>query len=77
MSSSPSVTEDNVCAGNVSSLRSSVICLLANVVVSVCLERQCTAPEMSVRCGATSTVTLKSNSGKAVFVTVAVSMGCW
>ena len=65
------------CAGNVSLLRSSVISLLENVVVSVCLERQWTAPEMSVFCGAASTVTLKSNSGKAVFVTVAVSMGCW
>ena len=54
-----------------------VICLLANVVVSVCLERQSTAPEKSVRCGAASTVTLKSNSGKAVFVRVAASMGCW
>lgn len=42
------------------------------VIISVCLERQWNEPEMSVRCGAASTVTVKPNSGKAVFVTVAV-----
>ena len=51
-------------------------------VVSICLERQWTAPEMSVRCGAALAVTVKPNSGQAVFVTVAASVrrwlrGCW
>lgn len=40
------------------------------VIISVCLERQWTEPEMSVRCGA-----VKSNSGKAVFATVVAR--CW
>ena len=45
--------------------------------VSVCLERQWTVPEMSVHCGAASAVTVKPNSRQAVFVTVAASVGCW
>ena len=47
------------------------------IVVSVCLERQWTAPEMSVRCGAASAVTVEPNSGQAGFVTVAASVRCW
>ena len=47
------------------------------VVVFVCLERQWTVPEMSVRCGAASAVTEKPNSRQAVFVTVAASVRRW
>ena len=44
---------------------------------SVCLERIWTAPEISVCCGAELAVTVKSNSGMTVSVTVAASVGCW